>query len=264
MKVAILGAGAFGTALGGILADKGYDIDYYDSKVERERLSDVLEAAKYIVLAVPSQAAPYLLPYLPKERPLVVATKGFLDDHNFVDFKDYMVLSGPGFADDIKAGKETHLTATDKRVAELFGTKFLDFDFTTDTKGVLMCGALKNIYALLAGLLNLKAGTELHERFLTEVAEEMKALLLANGAEPTTVNLECGVGDLRLTCNYPSRNYEFGQILRKNPKAVPEKTVEGLTALSKVKKGEIKVPKEARHLKDLIRISDGWSQNGVK
>ena len=36
MKIAILGAGAFGTALGGILADKGYDIDYYDSRVETE------------------------------------------------------------------------------------------------------------------------------------------------------------------------------------------------------------------------------------
>ena len=42
MKIAILGAGAFGTALGGILANKGLDIDYYDSKFEREKLSDVL------------------------------------------------------------------------------------------------------------------------------------------------------------------------------------------------------------------------------
>ena len=36
MKIAILGAGAFGTALGGILADNGYDIDYYDPKIEKE------------------------------------------------------------------------------------------------------------------------------------------------------------------------------------------------------------------------------------
>ena len=63
MKIAVLGAGAFGTALGGILADKGYDIDYYDSRLEREKLSDVLADAKYIVLCVPSKAAPYLLPY---------------------------------------------------------------------------------------------------------------------------------------------------------------------------------------------------------
>ena len=48
MKIAILGAGAFGTALGGILADNGYDIDYYDPKIEKESLSQVLENAKII------------------------------------------------------------------------------------------------------------------------------------------------------------------------------------------------------------------------
>ena len=258
MKIAILGAGAFGTALGEILAGKAYDIDYYDSKLEREKLSDVLEPVKYMVLAVPSKAAPYLLPYLPKDKPLIVATKGFLDDHNFKDFKDYMVLSGPGFAADIKAGKETHLTATDQRVIDLFTTDFLTFDFTTDTKGVLMCGALKNIYALYAGLLDLKPKTPEHEQYLTEAAEEMKALLSANGAASSTVDLACGVGDLRLTCDYPSRNYEFGQILKDNIKAQPGKTVEGLTALLKVKRGEIEVPEVAVKMKELIKISDNF------
>lgn len=258
MKIAIMGAGAFGTALGEILASKGYDIDYYDSKLERESLKSVLSNVKYIVLAVPSKAAPYLLPYLPKDKPLVVATKGFLDDHNFIDFKDYMVLSGPGFASDIKARKETHLTATDPRIVELFSTDYLDFDMTTDAKGVLMCGALKNIYALYAGYLDLKPGSSEHEQYLTEVAEEMKALLSANGAKPSTVDHACGKGDLRLTCDYPSRNYEFGQILKDNPGAEPEKTVEGLTALAKVKRGEITVPDAAVILKEMIKSSEAW------
>lgn len=260
MKIAILGAGAFGTALGGILAGKGHDIDYYDSKLERERLSQALSGARYIVLAVPSSSAPYLLPFLPKSTPLIVATKGFLDDHNFRDFKDYMVLSGPGFAADIKVHKETHLTATDQRIIELFQTDYLSFDYTLDRLGVLMCGALKNIYALYAGYLNLKPGSEEHERYLTEVAEEMRALLCINAGDPETVELACGKGDLRLTCDYPSRNYEFGQILRQNPTAEPEKTVEGLTALLKVKRGEIEVPDSATKLKNLILTSDAWAQ----
>ena len=258
MKIAILGAGAFGTALGGILADKGYDIDYYDSKVEKENLSKVLSDSKYIVLAIPSMAAPYLLPHLPTDKPLIIATKGFLDNHNFRDFKDYMVLSGPGFAADIKDKKETHLTATDQRVVELFSTDYLTFDFTDDKNGVLMCGALKNIYAIYAGYLNLKPGSLEHEKYLTEVAEEMQALLLANNADPATVKLACGIGDLRLTCDYPSRNYEFGQILRDNPRALPEKTVEGLTALSKVIRGDIKVPDTALKLKELMLLSNDW------
>lgn len=260
MKIAILGAGAFGTALGGILANKGYDIDYYDSKVEKESLSEVLKHAKYIILAVPSIAAPHLLPYLPKDIPLIVATKGFLDAHNFKDFEDYMVLSGPGFAADIKAGKKTLLTATDSRIVELFTTDYLTFDFTTDKAGVLMCGALKNVYAILAGY-SLKAGrgTEEHLHFLSEVAGEMKALLSANGARSDTVDLSCGLGDLELTCALPSRNFEFGQILKSNSKAKPEKTVEGLTALAKIKRGDIKIPDKAVKLKELMEISEEWS-----
>ena len=238
--------------------------DYYDSRFEKENLSEVLNTAKYTVLAVPSNVAPYLLPYLIKDKPLIIATKGFLDAHNFADFTDYMVLSGPGFAADIKAGKETHLTATDQRVIELFTTDFLTFDYTTDTTGVMMCGALKNIYAIYAGYLGLEPGTEKHEHYLTEVAEEMRALLSVNGRDAKTVDLACGVGDLRLTCDFPSRNYEFGQIIAKNKDATPEKTVEGLTALLKVKRGEIKVPSLAIHLKELMKISNDWRTDGTK
>ena len=252
MKIAILGAGAFGTALGEILAARGFDIDYYDSKLEREKLSVVVANARYIVLAVPSEAAPYVLPYLPKEKPLIVATKGFLDDHNFREFKDYMVLSGPGFAADIKAHKQTLLTATDQRVVDLFETEYLHFDFTRDKLGVLMCGALKNIYALYAGYLNLKPGTEKHEQYLTEVAEEMSALCSFNGGASETVELACGKGDLRLTCGLPSRNYEFGQILSKDFDAQPLKTVEGLSALRRVKRGEIKVPEATKIMRKII------------
>ena len=140
MKIAILGAGAFGTALGGILADKAFDIDYYDTRIEQERLSDVISGADYILLAVPSKAVPYVLPYLPKNRPLIVATKGILSCQTFKDFKDFMVLSGPGFADDIKAGKQTKLTASDKRIIELFTTDYLSFDYSDDNNGILMCG----------------------------------------------------------------------------------------------------------------------------
>ncbi len=259
MKIAILGAGAFGTTLGGILADKGYDIDYYDSKVEEERLSDVLRGAKMIVLCVPSKAAPYLLPYLPKDIPLIVATKGILKPSTFDEFEDYMILSGPGFAEDIRAHKKTLLTATDQRVIELFGTDYLTFDYTEDEGGVVMCGALKNVYAILAGILDLKAGTEEHEEFLAETAEEMKLVLEANGAKAGTVDLSCGVGDLRITCNFPSRNYEFGQILLKNPDAQPEKTVEGVSALKRIKRGEVVVPENATKLKQLIEMSKKWA-----
>ncbi len=259
MKIAILGAGAFGTALGGILAEKGNDVDYYDSRHTGDTLRETVAGADMVVLAVPSKAAPYVLPNVPHDIPLIVATKGILSDEVFDDFKDYMILSGPGFADDIKAHKKTILTATDQRVVDLFTTDYLSFDYTEDKKGVLMCGALKNVYALYCGLLGLKAGSSEHAKYLLETAKEMALVLSENGANAETIQLVCGKGDLKLTCNYPSRNYEFGQILRKNPKAEPEKTVEGLSALTKIKNGGIKVPETATKLLDLIKRSNEWA-----
>ena len=98
MKIAILGAGAFGMALGGILASKGYDTDYYDAKIERERLSDVVYGAEYILIAVPSEVIAYILPHLPSNIPLIIATKGILSDAVFANFSDYMILSEIGRA----------------------------------------------------------------------------------------------------------------------------------------------------------------------
>ncbi|MBQ9018432.1 hypothetical protein IJ117_01610 [Candidatus Saccharibacteria bacterium] len=254
MKIAILGAGAFGTALGGILAEKGHDIDYYDSKVEREKLSDVVADAKITVLCTPSKAVPYLLPHLPKEKLLIVATKGILGDECFADFRDYSVLSGPGFAADIKAHKKTFLTVTDEKTGELFKTDYLNFDYTDDKKGVLLCGALKNVYALLSGYLDFKPDTLEWEKFILQTAEEMQALLSANGACSETVDLACGIGDLRLTCNLPSRNYEFGQLMRKDIHITPNKTVEGLSTLSKIIRREIEVPESCARLKEIIAL----------
>ena len=259
MKVAIMGAGDYGTALGGVLADNGYDIDYYDPKLERENLSEVLCGAKFILLAIPSAALPYALPNLPKDVPLIVSTKGILSDKIFAGFKDYMILSGPGFADDIKASQKTKLTATDKRIIKMFSTDFLSFDYTNDERGVFLCGALKNVYAILAGVLGLERDSSAWNKFIVEVADEMRQILKSNNAQPKTVDLVCGIDDLKLTCGFPSRNYEFGNMLRDDPNHQPEKTVEGVSALKKIKCGEIVLPNNVPHLRDLIIRSDKWA-----
>ena len=256
MKIAILGAGAFGTALGGVLADNGYDIDYYDSRLENERLSDVIAGAKYTILCVPSGSAPYVLPHLPGDRSLIVATKGILSGAEFNRFNDVMALSGPGFADDIKARKQTILTVTDARAAELFRADYMEFEVTDDFTGVLMCGALKNVYAILAGLKNLQRDSREWHDYIKQAASEMRELLAANKADPATVGLACGIGDLELTCGYPSRNYEYGALLRQDPDCKPSKTVEGLSALKRIERGEIEVPGGLKLLEEV--------RNGLK
>lgn len=257
-KFTILGAGAFGSALGQVLTENGHDVTMYDPKLEIS-LASALASAEVIVLAVPAAAVPSVLPELPNDLPLIVATKGLLTAEPFADFADYMILSGPGFAADIQAHRSTHLTATDPRIVEWFSTDYLDFDQTSDRHGVLMCGALKNVYAILAGLENLQPQTPEWKNFLTEVGGEMSTLLSANGADPATVQLSCGQGDLRITCAEPSRNYEFGQTLRRDPNARPTKTVEGVTALKSVKQGEIAVPGSAEKLHYLMKVSQSWA-----
>ena len=63
-KIVVLGAGEYGTALGGILAGNGFDVDYYDPLKEKEVLKDAVTGAKAMVLVVPSETAVRLLPHL--------------------------------------------------------------------------------------------------------------------------------------------------------------------------------------------------------
>ncbi len=254
MKIAVLGAGAFGTALGGILAANGYDIDYYDSKLEKEVLSDNLATAEYIVLCVPSKVVPFLLPHVRKDKPMIVATKGLLTDDCFADFEDWMVLSGPGFAGEIKDKKKTYFTITDERIKTLLDADYVEFDETNDQKGVLMCGALKNVYAMLAGYKRIEPGSKENKEFLKAAALEMKKLLETNAADAKTVDLECGIGDLKLTCAPESRNYTFGYKLSHDANYVPDYTVEGISAIKRIKRGDIEVPEDLPLLKEVLDI----------
>ena len=111
----------------------------------------------------------------------------------------------------------------------------------------------------MAGILGLKRETDAWREFIFEVADEMRSILAYNGADSRTVDLVCGIGDLKLTCGYPSRNYEFGDLLRGNPDYQPEKTVEGVSALKKIKRGEIALPDDLPHLSDLISRSEKWA-----
>ena len=171
-----------------------------------------------------------------------------MSDAVFANFSDYMILSGPGFADDIKARKETYLTSTDKRIDELFKVDYIKFDHTDDKKGVL----------IYAGLLGLKKGSFEWGAYIEKVLKEMRGILALNGGNAGTVDLVCGIGDLKLTCNYPSRNYEFGDKLRRRLDYAPEKTVEGVSTIRRIIRGEIKVPKDASILREIMAIGKNF------
>lgn len=257
-KVAVIGAGIYGTALGGILAENGYDIDYYDPEKEKERLKDVTAGAEMVLISAPSEIVMKLLCHLPKSAFIIVASKGFLTTKPFEMFDDWAVLSGAGFADDIKAKKRVILTATDQRITELFCCNSVRFDYTDDRRGVLMCGALKNVYAIRAGQLDLKPNTKKKEVFIYEAAEEMAEILHLNGAKASTLKLACGMKDLILTCGTNSRNYQFGQTVSKGLNKESKVTVEGLSALKRIRHGEIEIPENAKILRSIIEESEQW------
>ena len=252
MIIAILGAGAYGTALGEILIKNGYSIRYYDPKFGRDDFIDVINGAEMIMYVAPSGAAPEILPKLPSDIPLVIASKGFLTEQPFSRFSNYMVFSGAGYADDIKAGSAANITVTDRCLLELFKSSCLKLDFTTDRRGVLMCGALKNAYAIMAGMRALERGTKEWLEYLDEAGQEIKSLLLANGCNPDTFDLGCGRADLELTCGLPSRNYRYGLEIHNNLTKNPNDAVEGIIVLRKIKNGEILVPQGLKTLSDLL------------
>ena len=257
MKIAMIGAGAFGRALGQVLTENGYGVAYYD-KTMKTPLSVVLEGAEMMVLAVPSNTVSEILALLPYSLPLIVTTKGILDASIFDGFEKISVISGPGFADDIARRKMTYLTTPDKTVAQFFETEYMQIEYSDDVRGVLMCGALKNAYAIGAGMRGLLSGSDEWEIYIKEAALEMAEILSRNKARPETVNCYCGIGDLKLTCGTGSRNYEFGLRVRENPDYHTEKTVEGISTLKHIASGEIIVPEHLKIINELAEDSLKW------
>lgn len=229
MHVTILGAGAFGTALASVLKTNNHLVSFYDpQKYPDLSLESALRSAEVIIFAAPSSAAPALLAAIPRSAhslPLILASKGFWSLAPFEDiFGDNLsLLSGPAFATNLKKHQNSSFTTTSPLPRQLLSAPFLSFDSTSDRLGVALCGTLKNIYAIFAGLVHLKQGTNDCRTFINYSLREIKSILRANSCDPATADLACGYGDLSLTATSPaSRNYQYGASL--NPKDPPKST----------------------------------------
>nr|WP_314582710.1 NAD(P)H-dependent glycerol-3-phosphate dehydrogenase [uncultured Pseudomonas sp.] len=128
------------------------------------------------------------------------------------------VLSGPNLAREIA---EHALTATvvaseDEALcqqvqAALHGRTFRVYA-STDRFGVELGGALKNVYAIIAGMaVALGMGENTKSMLITRALAEMTRFAVSQGANPMTFLGLAGVGDLIVTCSSPkSRNYQVG------------------------------------------------------
>ena len=131
------------------------------------------------------------------------------------------VLSGPGFAVDVVHGLPAALTLAcrDETLGRALATQLSHPAFrlywTSDVTGVELGGAVKNVLAIAAGIVDGKQlGGSAHAALVTRGFAELRRLGEAIGARPETLMGLSGLGDLILTCgSAQSRNMSLGRAL---------------------------------------------------
>lgn len=133
------------------------------------------------------------------------------------------VLSGPNFAKEIALEKaaKTLVAAKDRRFAmylqKIFTTNYFCPEISDDIVGVEVCGAIKNVIAIAAGVARgLHMGENFTASLLVCALKEISDMIGLFGGKQETVNSLAGLGDLLLTCySLTSRNTSFGYNLAK-------------------------------------------------
>jgi glycerol-3-phosphate dehydrogenase (NAD(P)+) len=131
------------------------------------------------------------------------------------------VLSGPNMAREIADGKPagtvvaSHDAGLAAEMAALLASERFRVYTNPDVVGVELCGALKNVVALAAGMVDgLDFGDSAKAGIITRGLAEMTRLGVAAGAHPLTFAGLAGVGDLIATCMSPlSRNRRAGELI---------------------------------------------------
>ncbi|MBD9397577.1 NAD(P)H-dependent glycerol-3-phosphate dehydrogenase [Pseudomonas sp. PDM11] len=128
------------------------------------------------------------------------------------------VLSGPNLAKEIAAHTLTATVVASedealcRRVQEVLHGRTFRVYASADRFGVELGGALKNVYAIMAGMAAaLGMGENTKSMLITRALAEMTRFAVHLGANPMTFLGLAGVGDLIVTCSSPkSRNYQVG------------------------------------------------------
>ncbi len=254
--IAVIGAGAWGTALALLVAVKGIPVRLWARRAEQalamrvERQNqeylpgivfpeslhptsdaeEALENAHFAVVAVPSKALRETLERLPRAPAYVSVTKGLqFSDHHLLRMSQVVeevtgisrvaVLSGPNLADEIAlflpaaavvASQDPELA---QQVQQVFSGPSFRVYTSTDVIGVELGGALKNVIALAAGMIDgLKLGDNAKAALITRGLREIIRFGVAQGAQEVTFMGLSGLGDLIATASSPhSRNRSAGE-----------------------------------------------------
>jgi len=199
------------------------------------RLDQAVDGVPLILTVMPSHVcrvmAGRMEPLLRPGQILVSATKGLEEETHLrmsqvlaevlgpkVGAGSVAVVSGPSFSRETAAGQPTAVVAAaaDPEVAEqvqqaMSGSRFRLYT-TTDLVGVEVGGAVKNVIAIAAGVVQgIGLGHNTTAALITRGLVEMERLALVLGAQPGTLAGLSGMGDLVLTCTGQlSRNRSLG------------------------------------------------------
>src|SRR4030043_198641 len=202
-------------------------------------IGEALHSAEFVICAVPAQRMRQNLrlgsPHLDSSIILVSAAKGLeaetgkrmseviAEEVASVSQDRICALSGPNLSGEINQGlPATSVIAgrdmeVNKKVQELLGSPNFSVFVSDDIVGVELCGALKNVIALGAGIMDgLDMGNNAKAAFITLGWSEIVSLGAALGAKKSTFYGLAGLGDLIATGNSPlSRNHYVGYELGK-------------------------------------------------
>ena len=240
-SLAIVGAGAWGSALAIALSEK-FDQIFLITKdnantdrlgSQHEALSipfnsnisigssfEVVKDSLAVLIATPSSSFNSVLTNLEphiNRKPVAWLTKGFDPDNGKLLHESFSqklpnhhpcVISGPTFAAEIVEKKPAAIVVASKDKitrdfwAETIQTNNLRAYTNSDIVGVQVGGTVKNILAIAAGIANgLGFGANTQAALITRGLAEMTRLGVALGADKVTFQGLSGMGDLILTCS---------------------------------------------------------------
>ncbi|HTX17880.1 MAG TPA: NAD(P)H-dependent glycerol-3-phosphate dehydrogenase [Bacteroidota bacterium] len=268
MRIAVLGAGSWGTTLAILLSEKNHDVSLWTYRPEqaaqiletRENpefipgikipvgisvLTDIQEAAykkDMIVSAVPSQFLRSIIQQIAHHEltdTIIVNVAKGIENHSLMTMSEVMldvlehekkanlaILSGPSHAEEVVKRMPTAVVSasfnmkTAKAVASAFSVPWFRVYINDDIRGVELGGALKNVIAIGAGVVDGAGfGDNTKAAIMTRGIAEMTRLGVKMGALPRTFAGLTGVGDLIVTCmSKHSRNRYVGEEVGKGRK----------------------------------------------
>ncbi|HET9136874.1 MAG TPA: NAD(P)H-dependent glycerol-3-phosphate dehydrogenase [Candidatus Kapabacteria bacterium] len=263
MKIAIIGAGGWGTALAKVAAERKHEVTLWTRSDERaDELNTSRENITYLpgiripteisitsegsniagnelyMVAVPSQAVREITTGLASNisaGAIVVSASKGIERHTLKRMTEVLAettdipsdrlvsLSGPSHAEEVAKQIPTVVisASTNEESARVVQQALLLPYFrlytSTDLVGVELGGALKNVIAICAGILDGEGfGDNTIAALVTRGLAEMRRLGTALGADDKTFSGVAGLGDLVVTClSKHSRNRNLGYELGK-------------------------------------------------